>query len=221
MYELAAKWMPYYTETDPEKRQEIFNDLAGTSDEGEGSGEQGLKDTEINRLRRDLFELRHTMPGRKGSVDRHILCVFEFFSIGSSRFGLKKQTVSLVQKQLENLGFPVARDAGDEGMGAIYWEIRNGIRRYLSTCTDESYGKKLFGLLKASNDEKMTRILNEMWMISEGVKGKVEKDLDNKERENLELYCRAVRDEYCSQGDKQASMFDGYGSKRGGRNGRG
>lgn len=215
MYQLDQKWLSYYTEIDPEKRQEIFKELTDCPD-----GNEDPKDAALSRLRRDLFTQRHTMPGREGTVDRHILCVFELFSIGSGRFGFKKQTVRLVKKQLENLGFGLIAGAGDEGRGAVYWEIRNGIRRYLSTCTDESYGKKLFGLVKASDDEKMTRITNEMWMISEGVRGKVEEDLDADEKENLSLYCRAVRDEYCSQGAEQASMFDGYGSKRGSGDGR-
>jgi hypothetical protein len=71
----------------------------------------------------------------------------------------------------------------------LYLEFRNVAKRYLSTCNGVNYGNKLFGLKKASADEKKKKACEDIWMTSRGVA------LASGEEERLRLWCDAFYDE--------------------------
>ena len=51
----------------------------------------------------------------------------------------------------------------------LYLEFRNAAHRYLSTCNGDRYGSRLFGLKKATPEEKKEKAAEELWMMSRGI----------------------------------------------------
>jgi hypothetical protein len=71
----------------------------------------------------------------------------------------------------------------------LYHEFRNTAKRYLSTCSGANYGNRLFGLKKASPEDKKKKACADMWMASRGFA------LAAGEEERLSLWCEAFHDE--------------------------
>ncbi len=72
---------------------------------------------------------------------------------------------------------------------AVYWEIRNVAKRYLSTCSDPGYAKKLFGLVDSSESEKQTRTVSDVFLMARDIPRRY------KFEEELKIFTDALEDE--------------------------
>ena len=83
----------------------------------------------------------------------------------------------------------------------VYWELRNVLRRYLSTCSSPRYGSSFFGLRKATPEGQRRRAGEDLWRMSCGlarVSGK---------GQLLRLWCEACRDEAAAYDRESAARF--------------
>ena len=71
----------------------------------------------------------------------------------------------------------------------LYLEFRNTARRYLSTCRSVNYARKFLGLKKASDQEKLDRACQDIWMVSRGIARAAGLE------DPLKLWCDALYDE--------------------------
>ena len=119
------------------------------------------------------------------------------------RRSLKKK----VRNALYEMGLPVGvgltagRRSGDSDTSpswskeALCFEICNAVRRYLWTCGDPDYAKKLFGMVKASDEEKAAHARQDLHDMSEGIRKRLGGVDDAALKEALELYCSAFKEE--------------------------
>lgn len=171
-YEADAAWELFYEELEPEKRLEHLN--AAISASGAGGA---------NRFRKQLFEERYP----SGDSDRFLMQCMLLLS-AYENYG---KLFSGFQRDLREAAAVFHLDAPLSGQEreALYWELRNTAKRYLSTCCTEGYGRKLLGLKNASPEEKRARACGEIWKMSRGVA-----QVSGKEAQ-LEILCRAFDDE--------------------------
>lgn len=183
MYEQSSKWELYYGEIDPAKRQELLKELVEAGDP-------------LDDLRKKLYDVRHHGQSANHPVDRYLAAIFDLMDVARGSGFFMPSPAGRVRKILAGLGFAEAADLGDDGRGVLYWEIRNAMKRYLSTCTGEDYARMLMGTMKSSDAHKNTKTVEDIWTITGGVRRKAEKGLDDQGRADFDLYVKAVQDEF-------------------------
>lgn len=198
MYEQSAAWNEYYRELEPKKRREMLEKLV--SEEADDGG---------NDFRRRLFEARHTDPKRPGQeVDNFLWqCVNFIFLCKTMKVFFRHDKKEMMQG-IKTLCIEEAASYGDVGNKALYWEFRNTLRRYFMTCESSSYRRKMFGLVSASDEEKVWQKCLDAWQMSRGVSLKF--DLS----EELAIWNEAVKDEYSCQDPDAAKRFEDYDRER-------
>ena len=178
-------WDAYYAETDPELRKQLLED-----------GCEAAPDEKLNALRRELWNFRYTDPkDSKHRVDRllwqcvNFVCIYRMSAPPFLRKGGERD----VKKALAEMGLELAEAYGEAGRAELYREYRNATQRYLSiSYNDKYYRKKYFGILSMKNEECKGKMAEDIWKLSIGV---IERfHLQNQ----LELFSRAVRDEFVS-----------------------
>jgi hypothetical protein len=192
MYEQSAKWNMFYQELEPKERQKMFAELQMTE-----------PDDGANELRKKLMDARYKDPkDDTREVDNFLWqCLnlpYLYKRAKVMKFGVQKE----VRKGLQDLCLDQAAEYGEAGEKAVYWEVRNAIKRYFSTCTGSHYRRKVFGVMAASEDEKKIQILKDAWQMSYGIAGIIGLE------EEMKLYCQAVRDEYSTLDEGAAARFD-------------
>ena len=187
MFEQSAKWNEYYRELEPLRRRAMLEKLcASEPDDG------------ANAYRRLLFEARHVdarNPGRE--LDRMLFMCVNFMQVYQTTRLFRGGAIKEVRRSLQELRFDLAGQYGEAGRRALYWECRNAVARYLSTCESPSYNRGLFGMAPSRDTGRQERIARDIWMMSAGITRYTGME------EDLALWDQAVLDAYCMAGAGQ------------------
>ncbi|MFA6847630.1 MAG: DUF6553 family protein [Lachnospiraceae bacterium] len=194
MYEQSAKLNMYYREIDPGKRKQLLDELCMTEE-----------DDGANEYRRHLYELRHV--DRKDpahEVDLFLWNCINLPFIYKSKTLFMSGPIKEVRKIMKDMGAAESSEYGDAGEKAFYWEMRNTMKRYLSTCDDKNYRRKLFGLMSASDEDRIVQTCKDAWEMSYGIAGRLHLE------DEMKVFCKAVEDEYSTIDDGAAARFAEY-----------
>lgn len=151
-HEIDESTKKYFAELDPLKRKDLLDELE--------EDECGI----LHRFYLSRYEQRAN-PSR--TVDLWLWkCVYMPGLYKRRRF-LKKAVLKEVKSAQAELY--LCAELTEEERSLLYWEFRNAVRRYLSTCRSPKYASSLFGLKKATPDEQHKRAAFEIWKMSEGI----------------------------------------------------
>ena len=179
MYRIDEGWEAYYLETEPERRREIWKDLAKEAD-----------DT-VTMLRGRLWERRRLDPKNpKGLADRMLWQCVNLAELYSVRLMRRRTAQKEVLEALHSFGQEEAVACGEAGENAYYYEIRNAARRYLKTCQNPEYRRALFGLLSSGEKDRKNQMARDVWQMTEGVAGRF--GLEHEMR----FWTAAIQDEF-------------------------
>ena len=182
MLEQSIGWSVYYRETDPEKRLAMLEELL-----------EKETDDGANAYRKRLADLRYGVSPDTGARTDMLLwqCV-NFSQIYSSSRFFKGMGRKEVRQALEQLGYDEASSYGEAGESALYWELRNGARRYFQTCMGADYRRMLFGLMSSGEESKKEQMCKDAWHMSGGLSARLGLE------DYMQLWTKAVQDEYFS-----------------------
>lgn len=146
------------------------------------------EDDGANGFRERLFNERYV--AHKGTeTDTYLIHCLMLKNLYAQRksplSGFKKEA----RKELSALHLGDAEQMTPVERKALYWEIRNTARRYLDASRSEQYGKKLMGLVSASADEKLERVVRDLWTMSRGIA------LSSGREKEMRPFCDALYDE--------------------------
>ncbi|MGI5889000.1 MAG: DUF6553 family protein [Oscillospiraceae bacterium] len=195
MYEIDPVLRAYYEEIEPDRRKSIFETL-------DPSGDPAYE------YRKALLEARYEFPEKRGGIPKDNflwICLSALDKYRDSR--LVRRTVKEMTSIWEKYGLDKAGDYGTAGKAALYWELRNTVRRYISTCSDGSYGRMLFGLVKATDEHRNARIAEDIYQMGRGFAQKYGLE------DMMRVYLDAVDDEYCSEFPDGAERLDRLGGR--------
>ena len=180
MLKLSSAWAEYYRETEPSRRRELLGRLL-REEPDDGAG----------RYRARVFELRHTDPADPShEIDRLLWQCVNFIQVSASARFFKKKARKDVEACLLAIGYDELCGGGEAGKSAIYWEIRNGVRRYLKTCADSGYHRVLFGLMSSGQDSRSRQMGQDIRDMTVTLSSRLEL------AERLRLWNQAAIDEY-------------------------
>ena len=97
---------------------------------------------------------------------------------------------------------------GEEGTAALYWEYRNAARRYFATTASKGYGRKVFGIIAANEEDRKKRSCADAYEMSIGLARRLALD------EEMALFSDAVRDEYSCYDAAAAERLEDYAASR-------
>ena len=190
-YYTNNNWTEYYREVDPDKRREIMETLFNE-----------VEDDGANELRKSLFDKRHKPPKNAvKSVDNgiwHLIVVPANLSI---RFRYLPGTRKEIQKAMDDMGVSGVDPSDEVAVSAVYWEIRNIARRYFATCESPKYGRKLFGMIAASDDEKLKKTAYFIWDCVEGIPSFFDM------RSEMRIFIDAMKDEFFDNYEYGETVF--------------
>ncbi|MDD2213822.1 MAG: hypothetical protein PHR21_04695 [Oscillospiraceae bacterium] len=192
MYELSSQWLQFYQELSPAARRQLFETLQiNEPDDG------------ANELRLKLLKTRYQDPRHPEHEVDNLLwqCLNLPYLYKRGRY-FKKSAAKEVTKTFRELSLNEALSYGEAGEKAVYWEVRNAVRRYFSTCQGEHYRRKVFGVMRASEEERQNQILKDAWQMSYGLAHRLGLEAETA------LFCQAVRDEYATLSADAGSDFD-------------
>ena len=176
-------WEDYRKTLDPAERWEI---LCGLEQSKEVSQEEA-------QLQKTLFAKRYT---RQNGMWMEVPDLYVRFMLEMMSPRSMLATAASVQKQVlkdtDALGFPEAEAAGELGRAALLREWENAFLRYLSTTEGDRYGSKLFGLLKASAEEKEIRIQKDIRAMTDDPIQKYHLDAADPLRQRMQIYRAAA-----------------------------
>lgn len=175
MYEIDQAWNSYFDTLDPGERLELLDILAG-------------RDDGIGKFCLTLWQERYTDPKQP---DRKVdTWLFKFVYLPGLFKRRKFLGKGAMRKETEGTLKELHLDAPDSlsemEQAVLYHEFRNAARRYLSTCKGSNYASRLLGLKKASDQEKLDRACEDIWMVSRGIARAAGME------ENLKLWCDAL-----------------------------
>lgn len=177
IYRACGVWSPYYEELDTQKRHDLLMELLHTAEDDGG-----------NRLREELFTRRYVT--RKGIVnDTYLIHCLMLKNLYAQRKGLFLGFKKEVKKELADFLPLDAAQLPEAEQSAWYWEFRNTARRYLDASRSDQYGKKLMGLVSSSADEKLERVVKDLWAMSRGIA------LSSGNEKRMRPFCDALYDE--------------------------
>ena len=194
MYEQSARWNEYYRETDRKKRLSLRNELFMLeADDG------------ANEYRKKLYERRYINPKDSSQEqDLYLWNCVNFIEISRSGKLFKRHTRKEILKALKQMGFDEMPEYGPAGEKALYWEIRNGAKRYFQTCSDKSYRRQVFGLLSTTDEDRGRQMCRDAWDMSAGLAEAFQL------QEELRIWSQAVKDQYSAVDGEAASRFQEY-----------
>ncbi len=201
MYEQSSKWEMYYGEVEPEKRAEFLKDLVEEGDE-------------LDALRAKLYDVRHHGQSKNHPVDRYFAAFFEMMDVPRNIGFLQPSPAKRTVKILQSMGFSQVKGQDNEHKALLYWEIRNAVKRYLSTCNGEDNARMFMCTMKSSDARKNTKTVEDIWAITNGVRVKAEKGMKDDEKEDLALYVKAVQDEFYVWKDNAKSWYEELNRQR-------
>ena len=157
----------YFEELDPEKRKALLEEI----------------DKDKPSFRRELYKKRFEFRRKPDRIADLWLFKCVYLPGLYRRKFLKKATLREVNLTIDE--FFLREPLTEEQREELYLEMRNAVRRYLSTCRSAKYASSFFGLKKASDDEKFQRTTEDIWKMSRGIAR-----VYGLEKE-LELWCEA------------------------------
>lgn len=190
-YLQSSLWGDYYRELDPDKRQAMFDDVTGQ-----------LEEDEQAELRRSLFIRRHTNPkDASAMVDNFLWQLVVMPSYYGTLNLFSKRYRGEILKIMDLLGVTAAAEGSDMEKAAVYWELRNTAERYLMTTRGSEYGRKFFGIMPSSDQEKRRRLAGDIWAMTKGVP--VRYGLEKE----MKLFTDAVLDAFFLSGDDAEDLL--------------
>jgi hypothetical protein len=175
---VSEKLGTYFDILSPRDRRLLFEELTEI-------------DGEIQEFCRKLYRERYQDkkdPERR--VDNWLWKAVYLPGIYKKRKILKTAFSNEVKATLNDLHLEAPDALSEAEQYILYHEFRNVAKRYLSTCNGVNYGNRLFGLKKATEDEKKRKACEDIWMASRGIA------LASGEEKRLQLWCDAFRDEF-------------------------
>ena len=167
----------YYREIEPTARKKLFAAMSA-----EGGAPAMVK---------RLYELRYIDPkAPEAEVDLFLWYYVNLQQYYSASGLLRRRTRREIQSCFQKMGLCTDVLCTQEDERLLYWEFRNAARRYFSTFSAAGYGRKLFGMLSAKEDERLIRMREDARKISYGNAEKYELAAET------ELFCRAIEDEF-------------------------
>lgn len=176
----------YYDELDPQKRKEILDRMDGDKPS----------------FRRQMFKQRYVFLRKPERLADNWLfkCVY-LPGLLKRRF-LKKATLREINLTINEMF--LNEELTHEERCELYFEMRNTVRRYLSTCRSPRYASSFFGFKKATVDEKKERAVEDIYRMSLGIAKAYHLE------EKMSLWCQACRDELIAFDDSCGPLFDDY-----------
>lgn len=183
MYRLSQEWKEYYREEEPKKREEIFKKVT-----------KMVADDGANEFREFLFKQRYVDEKRPEEyVDRLLYQCVNFLQLYKIGRLFRRSALKEIKDVRKRFGFDRYKEYGEAGEAALYWEIRNATSRYIKSCKDPSYRRKIFGLIGTDNDDRTRQMANDIWEMTNGISGKYGME------EELRIWCDGVTAEYLTQ----------------------
>jgi hypothetical protein len=193
MEDIKTTFGNYFDILSPRDRRITFEELDGIDDATQEF---------CRRLYRDRYQDKKDPDLR---VDNWLWKVVYLPGLYKRRRLVKRAIRNEVEGTLADLHLEAPDELTETEKVILYHEFRNVAKRYLSTCKGARYGNKLFGLKKASDEEKKEKACEDLWMASRGLA------LASGEEDRLSLWCDAFRDEllvYCRQGEKYIDKLE-------------
>ena len=182
MYQMNECWSEFYRETDPDKRQELYDAII-----------QEQEDDGANAFRKEFMDQRYTHPAKPGKkVDNFLWNILILPGYLRPMYLVRAAGEREIQGSVRELGLENAQDWDEAKRAAAYWEYRNAAKRYLATCNSPNYGKKLFGIMQSTDEEKLAKTARDFYATIVTVPAKYERE------EEMELFTRALKDEFLS-----------------------
>ena len=201
MYRKDPVWNEYYRETEPRRRKELLNAAASRAPEDE-----------VLPYRRLFFEKRHSDHGKLSTdVDLYLFQCVNFIQLARASRLFRRSGEKELRSVIGELGFREAEAAGEAGKAALYWEIRNAVRRYIKSCGDGSYRRMVFGLIGTSDKDRKKQICEDIWHMTNGLARKFGME------EELSLWKEAVLDEYAGADYEAMDRFREYDARMTGK----
>lgn len=178
MYGLDQVWDPYFGTLDPEERLALLELLP---DRGDGA----------KAFCRALYRERYTHPKQPDRKADNWLWKIVYLPglYKRRRFFGKGPLQKEMEGTLKELHLEDPGGLSEMEQSVLYLEFRNTARRYLSTCRGVNYASRLFGMKKATEQEKLDHACEDIWMASRGLARAAGLE------ENLKLWCDALYDE--------------------------
>lgn len=194
MYEQSAKWNAYYDEIDPKQRKVLLDEaIMNEADDG------------ANALRMRLFNMRYLdEKNPQQYVDRFLWQCVNMLLVYKTNHLFKSAGEKDMKKTFAALGFDLVDQDDENSRKAYYWEVRNTIKRYLSTTQNGAYRRKLFGIMSASDEEREVQSLKDIWEMSKGLAEKYHKEAE------MALWNQAVYDAYIVSDPQGVANFKAY-----------
>lgn len=180
----------FYTEVEPEVRKKQLEEYI-----------QSNPEDPVLDYRKALYDARHFNRKRPDhAIDTFLWNLISLSALHRSP-GLfpkrhRKEVLSILRKM--ELDDRPRQDSKCEE--ALYWEYRNAMRRFLASCEDPSYGRKLFGMVSPDKGSRERQRCDDMWGFSYGIAEMT------KTEEEMSLLCRAANDEYVAKVTNAASL---------------
>ena len=172
--------MEYFRELSPRDRRVMLDDLE----------EQDNLNQDVLQFCRKLYNERYTDPkDPEHRVDNWLWKIVYLPGLYSKRKMLKSPLRKEAGEAISDLHLDDTGRFSDMEKTLLYLEFRNAAKRYLSTCSSDGYGSKMFGLKKLSAEEKKQRASEDIWTASRGIA------VAAGEEERFEIWCIALRDE--------------------------
>lgn len=199
MKELHDLLESYYEEIDPDQRLALLREYQS----GPGCDDPAAD------YRKALYDYRYLdpkMPDRK--VDKYLMAVLDLLYLFRGSIVLPGRYVKEVKKIMRDLERD-ERVLSDEAFEEAYvMEVRNAVRRYFDTCKSDSYHKKFFGITHSTADEKEKQRCLDAYRMSAGIAERLHLEKE------MELFCRAVAEEYRLSRADGMTLTDAYQSYR-------
>lgn len=196
-YEMPPGWEDYYTELDAEERKEIFSRLM-----------EELPDDGLDAFRCEVYERRYP-SGKKAKVkDQFLLYIVYFPGLYAKKTSFFSTVEKEIAKACVDLGLDQVEHLSEKEKAIVYWELHNAADLYFSTCKDAGYGRKLFGMMQSDDDDRMSQVCSEAWILVRGIP-----QIGNKTAE-MQLFSDAVLDAYFHFDKKAERMFSAFDEKQ-------
>lgn len=177
MKESGRSFENYFEILSPRDRRLMFDELSGIDEETQEF---------CRRIYRERYQDKKD-PERR--VDNWLWKAVYLPGMYKRRKLLRKAIGNEAEETLKDLHLEDPEGLSETEKYILYHEFRNAAKRYLSTCNGVNYGNRLFGLRKATEDDKKKKACEDIWMASRGFA------LAAGEEERLSLWCEAFYDE--------------------------
>ena len=189
--------MEYFAELDPDKRQEMLNGIADSD-----------IDSDITAFCRKMYKRRYTDPKDPGHrVDNWLWKIVYLPGLYSKRGLLMRIVRKEAADAVSELMLKDPDSYSNTEKSLLYLEFRNAARRYLSTCSSDRYGSRMFGLKRSTAEDRKYKAAEDIWRASAGLASAAG------EEQKLEIWCTALRDELYQYDSACQTYYEEFESK--------